>query len=390
MTTGRVFHEVAGLFPPMSGDELEQLIADIRAHGQREPIWLHPNGQVIDGRHRYMACRRLGLEPKTRTWDGKGDLVAFVVSLNLRRRHLDESQRAMVAARVATLKRGTNQHSSIELSSATQAQAAELMSVGVASVKRAREVLDKGAPELVAAVEQGRVAVSTAAEIAEAPREEQREIVAKGEREILAAAKEIRTRKLEERRTERMEKLAAISAGNAELDGSVGRFPVIYADPPWRYEHIETESRAVENQYPTMSLDDICAMRLGDVTTDDAVLFLWATSPKLAEAMRVVESWGFVYRTCLVWDKERIGMGYYARQQHELLLVATKGHPPAPAPDARPASVVRVRRPEEHSAKPPEFYEIIERMYPALPKLELFCRSPRKGWVAWGNQSVAA
>lgn len=167
----------------------------------------------------------------------------------------------------------------------------------------------------------------------------------------------------------------------------VGTYRLIYADPPWEYEHVATESRAVENQYPTMTLDAICALDIP--AADDAVLFLWATSPKLAEAMRVVESWGFVYRTCAVWDKEQIGMGYYFRQQHELLLVAARGTPPTPDPQWRPASIIRARRRGPHSEKPIEIYSVIEAMYPAFnerDRAELFAREARQGWTAWGNQ----
>lgn len=169
-----------------------------------------------------------------------------------------------------------------------------------------------------------------------------------------------------------------------------GRYRLIYADPPWRYEHIETESRAIENQYPTMSLDEICALEAP--AAKDSVLFLWATSPKLAEAMRVVEAWGFSYRTCAVWDKERIGMGYYFRQQHELLLVAARGSLPVPEPSARPSSVIRIRR-GRHSAKPTEVYELLESMYPQFTerdRVELFSRHARAGWTAWSNEPVEA
>ena len=187
-----------------------------------------------------------------------------------------------------------------------------------------------------------------------------------------------------ERRADRVAKLVEISSGNAAIEDVDRVFPVIYADPPWRYEHAVSESRAIENQYPTMELDAICALK--PPATGDAILFLWATSPKLAEAMRVVADWGFVYRTCMVWDKLVIGMGYYARQRHELLLIATRGAPPAPAPGDRPDSVISIKR-GEHSTKPTRFYEIIEAMYPELPKIELFARTPRDGWSRWGNQS---
>lgn len=382
-------HSIADIFPRMSAAEYAALRDDIQKNGQREPIWVW-NDQIIDGRHRAQACEELGIEPASRQYDGdESTLVAFVVSLNLHRRHLDESQRAMVAGRLATLPKGTNQHASIE--APTQTQAADLLNVSRPSVQRAREVIEHGAPELMQAVESGRVSVSAAATIADGlkeHKEQQAEIVARGEREILEAAKAIRTKKAEERRAERIEKIVEISKGNAPLGQIAERYPVIYADPPWRYEYIETESRAIENQYPTMTLDEIKALDLDAIALDDCVLFMWATSPKLAEAFEVLRAWGFEYRTCAVWDKQKIGMGYYFRQQHELLLVAVRGQPMTPAPANRPSSVLSFPR-GEHSAKPVEVYELIEAMYPELPKLEMFCRSPRDGWGAWGNQAAA-
>jgi len=169
-----------------------------------------------------------------------------------------------------------------------------------------------------------------------------------------------------------------------------GTYRLIYADPPWRYEHVETESRAVENQYPTMALEDICALDIP--AADDAVLFLWATSPKLREAMTVIESWRFVYRTCAIWNKEIIGMGYYFRQQHELLLVAARGALPVPEPSARQSSMIRCRR-TEHSEKPDLFYDMLEKMYPTfteLDRIELFARRSRAGWTCWSNEPALA
>lgn len=168
-----------------------------------------------------------------------------------------------------------------------------------------------------------------------------------------------------------------------------GKYSLIYADPPWRYDYSATTSREIENQYPTMTIDELCALPVGDMCADDCVLFLWATSPKLEDSLRVLNAWGFHYRTCAVWDKERMGMGYYFRQQHEILLVATKGEPGVPDPSDRPSSVIRCKRDQKHSAKPAEVAETIEAMYPEARKIELFCRAPRDGWTAWGNQANA-
>jgi len=172
----------------------------------------------------------------------------------------------------------------------------------------------------------------------------------------------------------------------ADLAAPVGKYRVIYADPPWQYEHVATESRAIENQYPTMTLDKIRRLPIADLAEADAVLFLWATSPKVEEALLVMGSWGFTYRTCMVWVKDKIGMGYYARQRHELLLIGTRGKPPTPSDQARPDSVIEAPR-GVHSVKPDVFADTIATMYPDWTRVELFARKARDGWARWGNQA---
>lgn len=171
---------------------------------------------------------------------------------------------------------------------------------------------------------------------------------------------------------------------------SLGKFAILYADPPWRYENppMGGSNRSIENHYPTMELDKICALPVNGIAHDNCVLFMWATSPKLAECIAVLDAWGFEHRTTMVWVKDKIGMGYHARERHEILLIAKRGELPPPPVDARPDSVVEAPR-GEHSAKPPVFYDIIDRMYPDARKIELFARQPepRKNWSVWGNQA---
>lgn len=157
---------------------------------------------------------------------------------------------------------------------------------------------------------------------------------------------------------------------------------VLLVDPPWRYAVQISDARAIENQYPTMSFDELAALELP--AGDEAVLFCWTTSPQTDVAIDLVRAWGFEYRTNLVWVKDKIGMGYYARGQHELLFVATRGHPALPAPADRPASVVTAPR-IGHSQKPAIVYDLIDRMYPNASKRELFARHRRDGWLEpWG------
>jgi N6-adenosine-specific RNA methylase IME4 len=161
---------------------------------------------------------------------------------------------------------------------------------------------------------------------------------------------------------------------------------VILADPPWRYKCYTTSVRGAEMHYATMDATTISALPVKELAARDCVLFLWATSPLLPEAVEVLRAWGFDYATSAVWHKSGIGMGYYFRQDHELLLIGRRGSPGIPQPAARPSSVIRARK-GRHSRKPWQVYEIIERMYPEAVKLELFCRTPQAGWYSWGLEA---
>jgi len=202
---------------------------------------------------------------------------------------------------------------------------------------------------------------------------------------VLKAAKEVEQERRDERRQERIDNIAEMVSNNKPLDG-IGVFPVIYADPPWQYDFPVSDSRRIENQYPTMPIEDICALPVESIAAPDGILFLWATTPFLKKGLRVLESWGFEYRTSMVWVKPSIGPGQWVRQRHEYLLIGVRGSIPTPKGENKPDSVIEAPR-EEHSKKPEVVYNIIESMYPELPKVELFCRNPREGWVAWGNEA---
>jgi hypothetical protein len=148
-------HPMADLFPVMSPKDLAAFTADIRAHGVREPIWLY-EGKILEGRHRYQACVALGRECPTREYTGD-DPLGFVVSMNLHRRHLKTSQRAMVAAKLATMRQGerTDLAPSAHSQKVSQADAAALLHVSPRSVAEAMRLLREASPHQVAAVEAG-------------------------------------------------------------------------------------------------------------------------------------------------------------------------------------------------------------------------------------------
>ena len=170
---------------------------------------------------------------------------------------------------------------------------------------------------------------------------------------------------------------------------STALFGVLYADPPWDYPESGGGNRVVSAHYPTMTAEDICALRVP--AADNAVLYLWATAPKLREALAVISAWGFEYKTHAVWDKELIGMGYWFRGQHDLLMLGIRGKVTAPPPELRIGSVIRARR-SKHSAKPDTVRDLIGRWFPNERKLELFARPwtdlwpKHDGWETWGNE----
>jgi ParB-like chromosome segregation protein Spo0J len=173
------FHPLADLFPLMEGAEFDDLVADIKANGLHEPIVVYEE-KVLDGRNRYRACVEAAVQPRFTAYTGDNP-IAFVISLNLKRRHLNESQRAMVAAKLATLAHGQRQTGQLA-AVPTQDEAAALLNVGDRSVRRAVEVRDRGADALISAVERGEISVSAAADVSALPKEKQDEIVARGKR----------------------------------------------------------------------------------------------------------------------------------------------------------------------------------------------------------------
>jgi len=168
------------------------------------------------------------------------------------------------------------------------------------------------------------------------------------------------------------------------------KFRVIYADPPWKYgdtrEGLDKwAGTAAEDHYPTMSIEELCALPVKDIAAENAVLFMWVTSPLLAECWPVIAAWGFKYKASFIWDKVRHNFGHYNSVRHELLLLCTRG---SCLPDGEPNtdSVVSIERNSRHSEKPIFFIELIESTYKTGKKIELFSRRKRDGWEAWGNE----
>ena len=140
-------------------------------------------------------------------------------------------------------------------------------------------------------------------------------------RTIRLLSREIRKEDSLESKRERMERFKSLYA--PPLNGSLGKFPILYADPPWQFEQAAPQANAdPEDHYDTMTLEEIKNLPVQEVAEKDCALFLWVPTAKVIEASEVLEAWGFTYRTHATWDKEMIGMGRWFRQQIEDLFFA--------------------------------------------------------------------
>lgn len=171
---------------------------------------------------------------------------------------------------------------------------------------------------------------------------------------------------------------------------SIEKYNIIYADPPWRYERKAVQG-AAEKHYPTMSLEEICALPVADIAAKDSVLFLWATFPQLKEALQVVDAWGFHYKTlAFLWLKQNrkadtwfYGMGFWTRSNAEVCLLATRGHPKRQSAGIHQFVISRI---EQHSKKPDVVRDKIVQLLGDIPRVELFARQKTPGWDVWGNE----
>jgi N6-adenosine-specific RNA methylase IME4 len=171
------------------------------------------------------------------------------------------------------------------------------------------------------------------------------------------------------------------------------RYSVIYADPPWSYKTYSDKGkdRSAEKHYPTMSIDDICALPIVDLAADNAILFLWATFPSLDVAFKVIQAWGFTYKTvAFVWIKQNRkaeslfwGLGYWTRANAEICLLATKGTIKRISASVHQVITSHI---EQHSKKPDEARIRIVELVGDLPRIELFARERAPGWDVWGNE----
>ena len=168
------------------------------------------------------------------------------------------------------------------------------------------------------------------------------------------------------------------------------KFNILYADPPWKYERNKVQG-AAERHYPTMSIEQLCALDVEKITDENCALFLWSTFPFLPEALRLIKAWGFTYKTtAFVWLKQNrknrdwfFGLGFWTRGNAEICLLATKGKPKRKSAKVSQLIIAPI---DKHSKKPDIGREKIVELMGDLPRIELFARQTTPGWEVFGNE----
>ena len=171
------------------------------------------------------------------------------------------------------------------------------------------------------------------------------------------------------------------------------KYQVIYADPPWAYnEKMVGHSFSLDHEYETQSKDWIANLPVGSIAADDSILFLWAVSPQLPEALQVMKAWGFKYTTvAFCWSKRTTGgkevsnLGRWTMGNVELCLLGVKGKPNKLRLDKSVKQLVVAER-TKHSKKPDEVRRRIVQLFGDIPRIELFAREKTEGWDVWGNE----
>ncbi|GAG03230.1 unnamed protein product, partial [marine sediment metagenome] len=170
------------------------------------------------------------------------------------------------------------------------------------------------------------------------------------------------------------------------------KYQIIYADPPWSYKHKKGNNPKMGGiTYPVLSLQDICRLPIQNLAAKDCSLFCWATMPMLGEALQVIKSWGFWYRTCaFTWVKRNpsgngiySGLGHWTNGNAELCLFAKRGRPKR---FCKSVKQIQMWPRTRHSAKPPQIRDEIVQLVGDLPRIELFAREKTLGWDVWGNE----
>ncbi len=356
--------EFKTLIPPLDPNELKDLEKSILKEGCRDAlvVWKEAN-TLLDGYNRLEICQRVGkpYQIKPISLPDRDTAKIWIINNQFARRNLSPYQRSVLALKRGEIYREMARRN--QLSGLKQYQG-DTVSPTLGKRVDTEEELAK-----IAQVSHATMAKVMVIEEKATPEQKQKLII--GEATVNQVYVEIRRAEVRER--------------VKKAEWPTGKYRVIYADPPWQYSNAQPDYHTVQDDhYPTMPLSEICALPVSDLALDDAVLFLWVTSPVLEESLKVIKAWGFEYKASFVWDKVKHNMGHYNSVRHEFLLIAVRGS--CPPDNLKLFDSVQSAERTDHSAKPEVFRTIIDTLYSYGKRMELFARTKVDGWEQYGNQ----
>lgn len=392
------------------------LAESIQQIGLLQPIGIDQNYRLVFGERRYRAFEKLGRETIPARIVRVDSLLQAEHAENEIRKDFTASERVAIAKAVEEEignRRGRRTDLKVQglgdllptelpenfpevSGKETRQIAAEKAGFGnETTYRQAKRVTEEATPELIDAMDQGEIAISTAAILTKATPEEQRQAaaypamavsIAKAtkikEREIKEAAKQQKQAVSEEKKQARINDINAQAALISESAPEIpaGPFHVISIDPPWPYgTEYDPHGRRAANPYPEMSLEDIAGLEIP--AADDCVLWLWTTHKFMRHSFGLLDKWGFRDVAILTWVKDRMGLGAWLRSQTEYCIMAVKGSPPVQLSNQTTVIHGPLR---EHSRKPDAFYDLVNGLCVGA-KLDYFSREKREGWAQVGN-----
>ena len=360
-------NEFRNLIPALQPDEREHLKASLKAEGNRDPIVIWKETQLLlDGHNRYDICTNAGIPLKPAlqlSFPDRNAAIVWIIQNQFGRRNLSAYSRSVLALRLEEILRPKAKEN--------QGTRTDILTTLTKSYTPPQSINTRAEIAKTAKVSEGNIAKVKVIEARATP--EQKEQLVNGSKTINQIFVAVHNDEVKENISKK-------------TDWPEGKYRVIYADPPWQYSNNISADKFndIELHYPSMPLIDICQFPVSNLALDNSVLFLWVTAPFLEDSFKVVNAWGFKYKTCFVWDKLVKTYGHYSGVRHELVLVAVRGSC-QPDISLQPDSVFSIKK-TDHSAKPEEFRQTIDSLYPHGPRIELFARTKAPGWEVWGNE----
>ena len=377
----KIKEEFKSLIPALTKEEFKQLEQNCLDEGIREKILVW-NGFIIDGHNRYEISLKWDLEIQTETKHFKDEeaVKEWMILNQFGRRNLSNYQRSVLALQLEEVFSKKAKENQIRKPNSvlptlakqnidTRQELSKVANVSHGTLDKVKKIQEKATEEVKAKLSTGEVSINAAYQ----------DIKKEENKKLLLEKKELYKIRVENKTKDEFK---------IDINNTNETFRVIYADPAWSYNDKQDTPQlgGAAKHYDTMSINELCKLPVNNISEKNSILFLWVTSPLLEDAFKVVNTWGFKYKTSFIWDKVKHNMGHYNSVRHEILLVCTKG---SCTPDNKKLynSVQSIERNNNHSEKPIEFLNIIDDLYNFGNKLEMFCRTIKKeNWYGWGNE----